>query len=336
MKEFLLGKSVEELQAVAKEVGLPPFTAKQMADWIYQKRVTQIQEMSNISLVGREKLAEKYEVGRTAPVQTAESADGTKKYLFRTAQNHYVEAVYLPDKERATLCVSTQAGCKMGCTFCMTGALGFTAQLSAAEILNQIFSIPESSQLTNLVYMGMGEPMDNLQEVMRSLQAMTEKWGCAWSPHRITVSTVGIIPPLTLFLEKSECHLALSLHTPFAEERLKMMPVERPYPLQKVLELIKRYDFRHQRRISFEYIMFQGVNDSVRHAVELQKILRGIPCRINLIKYHGTANEELQGASDEKMVFFRNYLSENGIFTTIRRSRGEDILAACGMLVANS
>lgn len=333
-KEFLLGKNLEELKQIAQNVGLPAFAGKQIADWIYKKRVCTIDEMSNLSKKGREALNKHYSIGRVAPTHKAESVDGTKKYLFPVSCGEKVEAVYIPSADRATLCISTQAGCKMHCKFCMTGTLGFHGQLTATDMLNQVFSIPESEQLTNIVVMGMGEPMDNITHLLAALNVMTSEWGCAWSPRRITVSTVGLIPGLERFLRESECHLAVSLHNPFSREREQMMPVEKAYKLKEVLELIRQFDFAHQRRVSFEYIVFAGVNDTIRHAVELQKILRGLPCRINLIRFHDTDQCELKGANDERIAFLRDYLNNNGITTTIRQSRGEDILAACGMLIA--
>ena len=333
-KDILLGKSVDELREVALSMGLPGFAGKQMADWLYKKRVCEIDEMSNLSKKGREALNERYVVGRVAPTHMAESVDGTKKYLFPVSCGERVESVYIPSADRATLCVSTQAGCKMGCKFCMTGGLGFHGHLTAADILNQFFSIPECEHLTNIVVMGMGEPMDNLNNLLRALAVLTSDWGCAWSPRRITVSTVGLLPGMERFLKESECHLAVSLHNPFSRERVEIMPVEKAYKLKDVLDLIKQYDFAHQRRVSFEYIVFAGVNDSMRHAVELVKILRGIPCRINLIRFHDDDQCDLKCASDERIAFLRDYLNDNGITTTIRQSRGEDILAACGMLIA--
>lgn len=333
-KEFLLGKNLEELREVAKSVGLPAFAAKQIADWLYKKKVATIDEMSNLSKKGREALNERYAVGRIDPTHKAESVDGTKKYLFPVSCGEKVEAVYIPTTDRATLCISTQAGCKMHCKFCMTGTLGFHGQLTVCDMLNQVFSIPETNLLTNIVVMGMGEPMDNVDNLLRTLEIMTAEWGCAWSPRRITVSTVGLIPGLERFLRESECHLAVSLHNPFSRERQDIMPIEKAYKLKEVLELIKQFDFAHQRRVSFEYIVFAGVNDTIRHAVELQKILRGLPCRINLIRFHDSDQCELKCASDERIAFLRDYLNENGITTTIRQSRGEDILAACGMLIA--
>ena len=331
-KISLVGKTLDELKTVVTELGMPAFTAKQLSEWLYKKRAFTIDEMTNISAKNRVLLNEKYEVGRSLPVQVAESEDGTKKYLFKTDGGHFIETVYIPDEDRATLCVSSQVGCKMDCLFCMTGKQGFTAQLSPLEILNQIMSIPEAELLTNLVFMGMGEPFDNMLAMLRSLEILTADYGYAWSPRRITVSSIGLIPGMKVFLERSQCHLAISLHSPFSHERLQLMPVEKAYPLEKVLEELRKHDFSKQRRVSFEYIVFDGVNDTMRHAVELVKILRGIDCRVNLIRFHAIPGVQLKGASQEKMTFFRDYLTNNGVTATIRRSRGEDIFAACGML----
>jgi 23S rRNA (adenine2503-C2)-methyltransferase len=349
MQDILLGKSLEELQTIAQEIGLPRFAGKQLAEWLYVRRACSIDEMTNISKKGREALKEKYQIGRHTPVAEAISKDGTKKYLFRIAgeeashEARYIESVYIPDNDRATLCVSTQAGCKMGCKFCMTGTLGFHGHLSAGEILNQIFSIPDADKLTNLVYMGEGEPMDNLEQVMRSLEVMTSSWGCAWSPKRITVSTVGVLPKLKTFIEKSECHLAVSLHNPFAIERQQIMPIEKVHHINQVIALLKEYDWSHQRRVSFEYICWGGMNDSIKHANELVRMLKGLDCRINLIRFHASPAESEQerkeghidwtSSNEQQMEWLRDYLTDKGITTTIRRSRGEDILAACGMLV---
>jgi 23S rRNA (adenine2503-C2)-methyltransferase len=348
----LLGKTLIELQAIAQEVGLPRFAGKQLAEWIYIRRATSFDEMTNISLKGREALKAHYTIGRHAPVAEAISKDGTKKYLFQIGDEargdeamrreaRYIESVYIPDDDRATLCVSTQAGCKMGCKFCMTGTLGFHGHLAAADILNQIFSIPDADKLTNIVYMGEGEPMDNLDNVLRSLNAMTSAWGCAWSPKRITVSSVGINKGLKRFIEESDCHLAISLHNPFAVERQEIMPIEKVNHLNDVIALLKQYDWSHQRRVSFEYICWGGVNDTPKHANELLRLLKGLDCRINLIRFHAspspTTNTQSpianSSSNEQQMEWLRDYLTAHGITTTIRRSRGEDILAACGMLV---
>ena len=328
----LLGKTLEELSAIATGLGMPSFTGKQLSEWIYKQRVNTISEMTNIAAKNRTLLNEEYEVGRYAPIEEQASIDGTKKYLFKTQQGHLIESVFIPEEDRSTLCISSQVGCKMNCLFCMTGKQGFGAQLTAHEILNQFYSIPESEQLTNLVFMGMGEPLDNIINLLQTLDILTAEYGHAWSPRRITVSTIGLIPGLKVFMEKSNCHLAISMHSPFAEERLKLMPIQKAYPLSDVLTELRKYDFSKQRRVSFEYIMFDGLNDTTRHALEMVKVLRGIDCRVNLIRFHAIPGVELKSSGESKMVAFRDYLTNNGITSTIRRSRGEDIFAACGML----
>lgn len=329
----LLGLTLDELKQVAARVGMPAFAAKQMAQWLYGKRVQTIAEMTNLSLRHRQALEQEYEVGRQAPVEAVRSVDGTVKYLFQVGSSA-VESVYIPaeDGSRATLCVSSQVGCKMNCLFCMTGKQGFTAHLTAAQILNQVLSIPEADTLTNVVLMGMGEPFDNIDHVLRALELMTADYGLAWSPKRITVSTVGVMKGLRRFLDESECHLAISLHNPFPQERMQLMPAERACSITDMLQLLRQYDFTHQRRLSFEYIVFRGVNDSEAHARELVRLLKGLECRINLIRFHAIPAVPLEGVDMDKMVAFRDYLTHHGVFTTIRASRGEDIWAACGML----
>lgn len=324
--------TLAELQTVTSTLGMPKFAAKQIASWIYDKKVSSIDEMTNLSLKHRELMKEHYEVGASAPVEAMRSIDGTVKYLFRTQTGNYVEAVYIPEEERATLCVSSQVGCKMNCLFCMTGKQGYTASLTANQILNQIYSIPERDTLTNVVFMGMGEPFDNLDEVLKALTILTADYGYKWSPKRITVSSVGLKKGLRRFIEESDCHLAISLHSPIPEQRASLMPAERAYSITDIVDLLHNYDFSKQRRLSFEYIMFKGVNDSMLHAKELVRLLRGLDCRINLIRFHAIPNVDLEGSSMNVMIDFRDYLTKNGIFTTIRASRGEDIFAACGML----
>ena len=331
-KQTLLGMTLDEVQRVVKERNMPGFTAKQIVSWIYDKKVVSIDEMTNLSLKHRELLKEEFEVGASEPVEAMRSIDGTVKYLFRTPEGNYIESVYIPDDSRATLCVSSQVGCKMNCKFCMTGKQGFSANLTANQILNQIYSIPERDTLTNVVLMGMGEPFDNLDEVLKALHILTAEYGYKWSPKRITVSSVGLKKGLQRFLEESDCHLAISLHSPFPVQRRELMPAERAYSMTEMLDLLRDYDFSKQRRLSFEYIMFKGVNDSLMYAKELVKLLRGLDCRINLIRFHAIPNVDLEGSDMETMTAFRDYLTEHGVFTTIRASRGEDIFAACGML----
>lgn len=331
-KKSLIGLKPAELKELTAKMGMPAFTARQITEWLYKKRVTSIDAMTNLSVKNREALKQEFQVGRHEPVFVQTSIDGTKKYLFQTPDGHFIESVYIPEDDRFTLCVSSQVGCKMNCKFCMTGKQGFNGQLPASEIMNQIMSIPEAEKLTNLVFMGMGEPFDNLPEVLRSLDVLTSDYGFAWSPKRITVSSIGLIPGLKTYLEQSACHLAISMHTPFHKERLELMPIEKAYPFEEVLKLIRQHDFSHQRRVSFEYIMFEGYNDTMRHALETVKLLRGLECRVNLIRFHAIPNVDLHTSDERKMVAFRDYLTKNGITCTIRRSRGEDIYAACGML----
>ena len=331
-KKKLMGMTLAELQQVAAEVGLPGYTAKQMADWLYKKHVTEVLEMTNVALAKRSALAERYEVGAYPPAMAQRSVDGTIKYLYAAGEGHFVESVYIPTEDRATLCVSSQVGCKMNCLFCMTGKQGFSANLTANQILNQIQSLPERESLTNLVFMGMGEPLDNVNELFKVLEILTAPWGYGWSPKRITVSTVGAMKGLRRFLEESECHLAFSLHSPYPEERLSLMPVEKAFPAQEVIDLIRHYDFTHQRRVSFEYIVFKGLNDDLKHADALARLLRQIPCRVNLIRFHAIPNVPLQTSDMARMEAFRDRLNAKGVVCTIRASRGEDIFAACGML----
>lgn len=349
MKEKLLGKTPEELKEAAVGLGLPAFAGKQIAQWLYTKKVRSIEEMTNISKKGREKLAEAFSLGVVPPSACQTSSDGTRKYLFPVRcvksfrqnttsgelyeyEDSSVEAVMIPEEGRKTLCVSSQAGCRMGCRFCMTGRQGFHGNLSAADILNQFISIDETGELTNAVFMGMGEPLDNYANVKKAIEVLTADWGFGWSPKRITLSTIGIVPVLKKYLDETKCHLAVSLHDPFSEERAEIMPVQKKYPIEDVVNLIKQYDFTGQRRVSFEYIMFAGLNDDKRHADALSRLLRGLECRVNLIRFHKIPDAPFQTSPDLIMEKFRDRVSNQGITCTIRSSRGEDISAACGML----
>lgn len=332
--------TLTQLEAVVKEGGMPRFVAKQIAKWLYDKRVTSFDEMNNISLKNKEWLSTYYTVGRTAPATALKSSDGTVKYMFDFGAGHKVESVYIPDRERATLCVSSQAGCRMNCYFCMTGKQGFKGNLTAAQIMDQILGIPPVPEkghepmqpLTNVVFMGMGEPLDNLGELLPVLEIMTAPWGMAWSPKRITVSTVGKLTELKELLERTQVHVAVSVHSADSAQRRSMMPAERAYPIRNVMQLLQGYDFSHQRRLSLEYIMWRNVNDDLAHANMLAALIGDVCCRVNLIRFHAIPGVELVPSSEEKMIIFRNYLNSKGIISTIRASRGEDIMAACGML----
>lgn len=331
-KTPLLGMTLAELKDLAKSLGMPAFTGGQIAQWIYVKHVRSIDEMTNISKANRDRLAAGYTIGCMPHIDAQYSKDGTIKYLFPTASGKFVETVFIPDNDRATLCVSSQVGCKMNCLFCQTGKQGFEGNLTTCDILNQIYSLPEADRLTNIVFMGQGEPMDNLDNVLKATTLLTADYAYAWSPKRITVSSVGLKNKLRRFIEESDCHLAISLHSPLHEQRSQLMPAERGFAIEDIVEMLKGYDFSHQRRLSFEYIVFGGVNDTPTHARQLVKLLNGLDCRINLIRFHKIPDVPLDGAPDEKMESFRDYLTAHGIFTTIRASRGQDIYAACGLL----
>lgn len=334
MKEWLLGKNPDQLQQIAASYGLPSFTAGQIANWIYVRHVREIGQMTNLSKTTREKLAETYQVGGFEPLQVQVAADGTKKYLFPTldSSGSGVEAVMIPEGDRATLCLSSQVGCKLGCAFCMTGRMGFAGNLTAGEIVGQFLGTGETDRLTNIVYMGMGEPLDNWDQVLRSLDIFTSDWGFAWSPRRITVSTSGILPLLDDFMAKTQAHLAISLHSPYDNQRAQIMPVQKTYPISSVIRKLRQYDFSGQRRLSFEYILFEGFNDTQRHAAALLQLLRGLECRVNLIRFHAIEDFPMRPSSEPAVNAFMARLNKAGLMATVRSSRGEDILAACGQL----
>ena len=342
-KKVLLGLSTAELVEMVKGYGLPAFTGKQISQWLSKKFVGSIEEMTNLSKENRQRLTEDFCVGAVPPIDCQRSTDGTIKYLFpvrcseeaeepETKTGKFVETVFIPDGDRATLCVSCQVGCRMNCLFCQTGKQGFDGQLTAADILNQIYSLPERERLTNIVFMGQGEPMDNLDNVLRAIIWLTAEDGMAWSPKRITVSSVGIYSKLKRYLDESQCHVAISMHSPFHEQRMQLMPAEKATPLSQTIDLLKQYDFTHQRRCSFEYICFAGLNDTIEHAREIVRLLKGLECRVNLIRFHAIPNVDLPGSDEQRIEQFRDYLTTHGVFTTIRASRGQDIFAACGLL----
>lgn len=332
MKKKLFGLTKSQLEIIVKDLGLPSFTVNQITNWLYKNHVTSIEEMTNLSKKARELLSEKYVVGLEKPIKESSSVDGTKKYLFKIEDGNFIEAAYIPEENRKTLCVSSQVGCKMGCKFCATGKQGFQAHLSTNQIINQLRSIPEFESVTNIVFMGMGEPLDNLENVMNTLEIFTSDWGYQWSPKRVNVSTIGVIPSMKHFIENSNCHLALSLHNPFDDERSAIMPVNNKYKIQDIIDELRKHDFGRQRRISFEYIVFHGMNDTPRHVKELARLLNGLRCRINLIRWHNIPGADFIGTNEKRLVEFQNELKDKGLLTTIRASRGQDIDAACGLL----
>ncbi len=331
-KNTLLGKTLPELKLIVEELGLPGFVATQLAYWLYKTNIQSFDEMTNISKKLRQQLADHYDLGIVQFVKVQQSADGTKKYLFPVSSHKFIETAFIPDARRNTLCVSSQVGCKMGCLFCATGKQGFQAQLSSGQILNQLRSIPEREMISNIVFMGMGEPFDNVEAVLNATEILTADYGFGLSVRKVTVSTIGIIPAMELFLRQSKCNLAVSMHSPFDDERRRIMPIQHVYPIKDVIEAINKSDPGKYRRISIEYIVFGGMNDTPKHVKELARLLNKTRCRINLIRFHPVPNAPLPPTDEVRMAEFQRALNEKGIVTTIRASRGLDIDAACGLL----
>ncbi|MDR0713835.1 MAG: 23S rRNA (adenine(2503)-C(2))-methyltransferase RlmN [Bacteroidales bacterium] len=332
MKQPLFGKSLEELLKIVADLSFPSYTAGQIAGWLYRKQASSVGGMTDLSVKFRNLLDERYIVGLSDAVAVQTSKDGTKKYLFPVSAGRKVETVYIPEDKRATLCLSSQAGCRMACRFCITGKQGMNGNLTSTDVLNQLRSLPERALLTNIVFMGMGEPLDNQEEVMKSVEILTSDYGYGWSPKRITVSTVGILPALGRFMERCRCHLAVSLHHPGHEERKKLIPAENRHPVKEIVALLKTFDLNRQRRVSFEYLMLSGINDSQREAREVVRLLSGLRCRVNLIPYHAGAGSEFIPSNGNTIQAFAETLRRKGLTVTIRQSRGFDIDAACGML----
>lgn len=333
-KKCLLGSTIAELQEWSRRHNLPRFVSGQIAEWVYRHHQLDPQLMTNLSKENRGLLAEEFVAGDDPPREQVEAADKTRKYLFPVdpAAHRYVEAALIPDRERATLCLSTQSGCRMGCVFCQTGRQGLNGNLSVAQIINQYHSLPERDRITNIVYMGMGEPFDNTGPVLASLEVFTAEWGYRMSPTRITVSTAGLLPGLKRFLAESRCHLAVSLHAARQEVRERLLPAAKKYPLSDLIALLENHRWEPQRRLTFEYIVFPGINNSAADARLLAAMARRLKARVNLLQWHRVDGLELPGSSRTEVEQFQTLLQQQGAVVTIRRSRGEEIGAACGLL----
>ncbi len=332
VKTNLFGLSAERIGALVSELEMPRYRAQQIARWLYGKHVDSLEEMTNLSLSDRRRLGEVAEIRAPRPREERVSADGTKKYAFLTDGGDVVEAAMIPDGERRTLCLSSQVGCRVGCRFCATGAMRLRGNLSAGEILNQYRSIPERDQITNIVYMGMGEPLDNLPAVIESARLLTAEEGYGLSNRRITLSTVGKPAPLARFLENCDVRLAVSLHTPFQEQRRELMPGTRGYDLLELMQLLRRRAYGDSRRVTFEYVMLKGVNDSPEHADATAELVSGMRTRVNLIPFHPWDGNDIQPSLPAQIEQFRARLERRGVTATVRASRGLDIEAACGLL----
>lgn len=332
VKKSLCGCTAYEIFSFIEPLGFTLSHAVSISNSIYKKRTSEVLKIIKIPAILRDVLADKACIGFFLPVASEVSADKTVKYLFRTETGIEFETVYIPDNKRNTVCVSTQAGCRMGCPFCVTARYGFRGNLSAGEIVNQIISIPNAEKITHIVFMGMGEPMDNIENVLKACEIITAEWGLAISPRNITVSTVGITPGIMKFLESSNCNLTLSLHSPFIEERKRIIPVENKFPVLEIIEILKNYPVKKKRRISIAYVMIKDFNDTDLHLEALKTLLKGSEIRVNLLPYHSIDDDPHISSSGEKMQSFKHNLVVSGISASVRKSRGIDISAACGLL----
>jgi 23S rRNA (adenine2503-C2)-methyltransferase len=330
----LAGHTLSEVSEFILSAGFKSSDAHKICINLYRKRLMNIPEFGKISLKLRNFLSDNYSSGLFPPSGKDTSLDGTVKYLFNSADGRLFETVYIPYGERNTVCVSTQSGCRMGCSFCVTASYGFHGNLTAGEIVNQVLAIPEAEKITNVVLMGMGEPMDNLDNVVKACEILSSGWGAALSRRNITVSTVGILPEVERFLCESGCNLTLSLHSPFPEERSRLIPAERKHPVSSVIKIIREYPADRRRRFSLAYMMMDGVNDTDRHLEGLRSLVAGSSVRINLLPYHSSGNDTFRSSSEERMMFFKHSLVTSGISASIRKSRGSDISAACGLLAS--
>jgi len=334
VKNDICGLSADEILSLISAWGYSYSHALSISNSIYKKKAADINQFSKIPKKLKDQLAEATIIGTIKPVSCQVSTDKTIKYLFRTDTGKEFETVYIPDGRRNTVCVSTQSGCRMGCPFCVTSGYGFRGHLSAGEIVNQIISIPDAHKITHIVFMGMGEPMDNLENVLKACEIITAEWGLAISAKNVTVSTIGIIPGVDKFLLNSNCNLTLSLHSPFPEERKLIVPAENHYPAQNVLELMKNFPLVKKRRMSVAYVMIKDLNDTNRHLDELKKLLLGTKIRVNLLPYHPAQDNSGESSSAGRIQYFKHNLVVSGISASVRKSRGVDISAACGLLAS--
>ncbi len=332
--KYLCGLTADEILKLIGTSGFNYSHAVAVANCMYKKRMTRIDQFPGISKKLKEILISHSETGFFPYSTSEESEDRTVKYLFRTSDGREFETVYIPDGKRRTVCVSTQSGCRMGCPLCVTGRYGFHGNLTAGEIINQIISIPPAGEITHVVFMGMGEPMDNYENVVRACEIATAQWGLSLSARNITVSTVGIKPAVEKFLKETGCNLTLSLHSPFPDERSRIIPVERMYPADDIIRIMKESKKRKGRRLSIAYMMIDQYNDTERHLAGIISLLRGSGLRVNLLPYHCFGERKMRSSSPERMLYFKHNLVISGISASVRRSRGEDISAACGLLAS--
>lgn len=335
-KFTLVGMTPDEMAAALQICGLNPDYAPRIAYWVYKKRVPSTDMMTSIAAPARHAIGYCFQTGFVAPVSRICSADGTVRYVFDYDNGLAVESVFIPETRRNTVCVSAQCGCARACAYCRTGEMGLRADLTAARIVNQVMAIPESASVTHIVFMGMGEPLDNPDEVIKAINIMTAEWGLAIAHVNITVSTVGILPAITAFLESTRCNLAFSLFSPISEERAEFVPVEKIYPASEIINLLRKNPPSKKRRFTLAYMMLEGINDTDMHLEELIRLTSGTSIRINLLNYHPHGKRDFRPSSPARQEYFRQRLAEAGVSVSLRKSRGEDINAACGLLALRS
>jgi 23S rRNA m2A2503 methyltransferase len=333
-KKAICGLSAGELYDVIKDDGFNNEHALIIVNAIYKKGITDFSGLTKLPKKLREYLKSSLISGIYTPLASEISNDGSKKYLFRNSNGIQFETVFIPDGKRNTVCVSTQSGCRMGCPFCVTGKYGFHGNLGAGDIVNQVIGIPEAEKVTHVVFMGMGEPLDNIENVIMACRILSAEWGKALSQGNITVSTVGITPGVKQFLEKSGCNLTLSLYSPFPDERRMVVPAETNYPAKSIIELMANYPVKKNRRLSVAYVMIKNINDTDKHLNGLKEMFRGTGIRINLLPYHEIGDDLNSSSTADRMMFFKHSLVTSGISASVRRSRGADISAACGLLAS--
>jgi len=331
---YLCGLDAEEISELIKAGGFTHAHAVIVAGLLYKKGSSALEKSTRIPKRLKNYLSEVSQTGISLPVRSEGSADGTIKYLFESPDGKKFESVFIPDEKRKTVCVSTQSGCRMGCPFCVTGRYGFHGNLSAGDIVSQVISLQNNGKITHVVFMGMGEPMDNMDNVLKACRILTAEWGMAISPVNITVSSVGITPAIKEYLEKSDCNLALSLYSPFHEERQIVIPAENAYPVKEIINMMAHFPLKKKRRMTIAYVMISGINDTDRHLEELIKITGGTQIRINLLPFHPVPGDDRRSSSDERLQFFKHNLVMAGISASVRKSRGTDISAACGLLAS--
>ena len=337
MKPSIKELTLKQFEAHLVERKEPSYRAKQIWQWLFQKRAATFAEMTNLSVTLRDRLAEDFTIGRLKVLRQAVSKDGTKKFLFGLTDGHSIESVLIPETKRLTLCVSSQAGCGFGCAFCATAVLGLQRNLRASEILDQILeasrSLAHDQRITHVVLMGMGEPLANYAETIKALDTMTDtSWGIGISPRRITLSTVGLIPQIEKLMEETKVNLAISLHAATDELRGQLMPVNRKYSLQQLMDCCRSLPIPRRKRITFEYVLLRGVNDSADDAKALCQLLHGIRCKVNVIPFNPHPGSSYQRPDNAEVEKFEQVLRAHGLQINIRRPRGDDIQAACGQL----